>query len=334
MEKTIVLSQPHSRKCFDIFRILQAHGVRKKRIVLLVDDDSGFAARRVLKYIYSCRVISWSEFREENPNNFVVLPIEEEVLNLMFKYFPNEVYLNSSYPFKNKLDLGVWMEDEFPDDIPKHFNRVPDIFPVIVKPANGTGSRGIKIVNNSSEWHSKYLNGGYVIQAMMPNAVNVRGVFIYCVRGKIVSYYGHYRHVTYPKSGGVTLLSSIENNEKELFVVRKIVDALSLSGLYMFEFLRDECDKPKLIEINPRIWGSIIADAANSRSIIMDYCNSMDIPFTKTEVTNNSNTFIIWPRSLRLLKLLHPKARYLIVGFDFKMPIRSVINFIYVLCQK
>ena len=335
MEKTIVLSHPRSRKCFDSFRVLHAHGVRNDRLVLLVDDDKGIVVRQILKYIYNCRVISWSEFRGENPSNFVVLPMEEEVLNLMLKHFPNEDYLNSTYPFKDKLDLGLWMEDNFPDDIPKHFIRLPNSFPVIVKPVNGSGSRGIKIVNNLNEWRANYLDGRYVIQEMMPNAANVRGVFIYCLRGQIISNYGHYRHLTYPRSGGVTLISSIEHSEKEVFVARKIVERLSLSGLYMFEFLRDASDSPKLIEINPRLWGSVIGDSADMRSsLVLDYCNSVDEPSTKKEAHRVLSTFIIWPRSLGVLKWLRRDVRYLIVGFDPKMPFRSLVNFIYILCQK
>ena len=75
-----------------------------------------------------------------------------------------------------------------------------------------------------------------------------------------------------------------------------LVHKLNLSGLLMFEFLFDENDcEYKLIEINPRIWGSILLSETGSNELISDYINLSNGKSLNINKENEiNNIFIRW----------------------------------------
>ncbi|MHA1396066.1 MAG: hypothetical protein ACTSRZ_21385, partial [Promethearchaeota archaeon] len=80
---------------------------------------------------------------------------------------------------------------------------------------------------------------------------------VYAINGKIKIGYGHIRLAEFPVSGGSSVYreSFYDNRMKE--IAEKILDKIKWSGFAMFEFKLTPKGDLILIEVNPRIWGSI-----------------------------------------------------------------------------
>ena len=83
------------------------------------------------------------------------------------------------------------------------------------------------------------------------------GYSVFAKKGKIVSGFGHKRLAEYPVSGGSSVYRENYENEEIRSVSEKIVIATQWSGFAMFEFKLTPDNEIYLIEVNPRIWGSI-----------------------------------------------------------------------------
>lgn len=131
--------------------------------------------------------------------------------------------------------------------------------PCVVKPTNESSSKGV-VYLFSEEEKIKYL-------ASSPNTENLiiqeyvegvgAGYSVYAERGEILSGYGHKRLAEFPISGGSSVFRSQLENDEMKDCAARIVKALNWSGFAMFEFKLSANGLAYLIEVNPRIWGSI-----------------------------------------------------------------------------
>ncbi|MCL5105166.1 MAG: ATP-grasp domain-containing protein [Armatimonadetes bacterium] len=85
------------------------------------------------------------------------------------------------------------------------------------------------------------------------------GLFVLCNHGKLRAVFAHKRLRETPPDGGVSSLrESIAVDDGLLEGVTAMVEKLNWHGPAMFEFRRDSRDNtPKLLEVNPRFWGSL-----------------------------------------------------------------------------
>ncbi|KUO64411.1 MAG: hypothetical protein APF84_10585 [Gracilibacter sp. BRH_c7a] len=132
----------------------------------------------------------------------------------------------------------------------------------VIKPRTGSGSVGIVYARPGdklayrSHWE-KY--GPLIIQERI--SAKGRGIGISLLMdqdGDCVAYFGHERIRQYPVSGGPS------TDRKSIFAPHlvdlsiKLLTALSWRGVAMVEWKEDPTDgTPKLMEINPRFWGSL-----------------------------------------------------------------------------
>lgn len=137
--------------------------------------------------------------------------------------------------------------------------------PFVIKPINGTGSAGIEYVTDVSHVSKKSIErrweqyGPCIIQERIPEEGDALGVnMIYDNDSKLVGYFLHKRLQQYPNTGGPST-DRISIEDKELLRdSRKILDSLSWKGVAMIEWKVDPVSgKKKLLEINPRFWGSL-----------------------------------------------------------------------------
>jgi len=154
----------------------------------------------------------------------------------------------------------TWQSDNLEDFINVVNELAPGSF--IVKPTNGTGSSGIvygeKLKDNDWKNHwGKY--GNLIIQERIPREGKGIGVAILMdEKGECKAFFVHKRLREYPVSGGPsTDRISIYNMD----LVKKSINllkSLSWKGIAMVEWKNDIRDGiPKLMEINPRFWGSL-----------------------------------------------------------------------------
>lgn len=136
------------------------------------------------------------------------------------------------------------------------------IFPIILKPRKSSGSRGISLVNTEEEFFEKFekiskIYGPPLVQEFIPYGGAI-GVSMLFHKGQPRAIFTHKRIREYPRSGGPsTLRESIRHQDAEKNAI-KILEAMNWHGVAMVEFRIDSRDGiPKLMEINPRFWGSL-----------------------------------------------------------------------------
>jgi len=136
-------------------------------------------------------------------------------------------------------------------------------YPVVIKPRISSGSRGIIYVKRPSELVSAYLkvHGKYpfpIIQEFIPNggAYGVGVLFNFNSEPRACFVYKRLRE--YPVTGGPSTLRESVVNEEIKETALSLLKSLGWKGVAMVEFRVDSRDgRPKLMEINPRFWGSL-----------------------------------------------------------------------------
>jgi predicted ATP-grasp superfamily ATP-dependent carboligase len=155
-------------------------------------------------------------------------------------------------------------ETFFPDN-PAEAEMLRDSldYPAVIKPRDSSGSRGIVYVKNAADLtesyrtvHKKFPRP--VIQEYIPNggAFGVGALFNNSSEPRASFVYKRLRE--YPVTGGPsTLRESIHNKEVE-DIALSLLKLLKWTGIAMVEFRVDARNGvPKLMEINPRFWGSL-----------------------------------------------------------------------------
>lgn len=225
--------------------------------------------------------------------------------------------------FRNKRSLNQYcLEHDFP--APKEYNQkslYEDIYPVILKPVIGSGSHGQYRLYKKEDYTDDIKNvlshQPYLIQELLPNSKNVQGCFYLCHEGKVVGAYTHKRIRTSPEEGGVTVLSCLNNNPQLIEQGKSLLEYAGWEGLIMLEYIYDgNSGEYKLIEANPRIWGSIMLSEYSGANLLSNYmriCLSQKVE--KTQMKKES--YIRWLFPMDLLNWLKKKGK--IKGFwDFK----------------
>lgn len=141
---------------------------------------------------------------------------------------------------------------------PKVYASVNDVDgPVVVKPVNLSGSKGVNYYQGRADVKTA---PGLMIQQRVDGAGVGYSVFVR--DGKIMAGHGHIRLAETPSTGG----SSTYRGEFFVEDMRKTAETLmehtKWSGFAMIEFKWTGRDL-YLIEINPRIWGSVYQGLIN-----------------------------------------------------------------------
>lgn len=359
MAKTLILlTHPFARKTFDVFNILRRDYSRKELVVVLAERATIIEKALLYLIYFNCNILvgeqykSFKKIANKINSPLVFLPIEESSINAFLIQLQNRPNLKKNYKYllpsldifslsRNKSELNVWCEkNQIPS--PKNYTSF-DIsqgnyrLPLIFKPAIGSGSRGIVFARNIKDLEKITLPlESYVIQECLNNAVNVEACFILAQRGKIVSAYTHQRVRTYPKAGGVSVLSKISFNKKIIKQCNAVVDKLHYSGLMMIEFIWDESSKTyKLIEINPRVWGSILLSESSGLKFINNYirlCLGKDITTVKGKVVPHYIRWVL-PYDLKnIFKKIKGKVVY--INFSYANVFSSIIFHMFIYPRK
>lgn len=93
-----------------------------------------------------------------------------------------------------------------------------------------------------------------VVQEYLPGGG--MGCSVLAERGKILASLCHRRLREYPVSGGPSTCCVSFFSDKLLEYARRMIAETEYSGPAMLEFKEDGAGEPRLLEINPRIWGS------------------------------------------------------------------------------
>jgi predicted ATP-grasp superfamily ATP-dependent carboligase len=135
-------------------------------------------------------------------------------------------------------------------------------FPLIIKPVKSSGSRGLKKVEEGDlqahvyEATKKF--GDVLIQECIPQEGEGVGVGLLAEKGKVLVSFSYRRLREFPVKGGPSTLRESTDDPVLKELAARLISELKWDGVAMVEFKRDPRDgKPKLMEINPRFWGSL-----------------------------------------------------------------------------
>ena len=146
------------------------------------------------------------------------------------------------------------------DDLTKLVNRFE--FPAVIKPRKGEGAKGLAIINSKDELKNIKYNKhqGYIVQEYIPyeEKYAVACIFNHDSKPRRACVLKYIRE--HPITGGVSTFAESVERADVLKYALKLLKVLNYYGVAEVEFVVDSRDKkPKLMEINPRFWGSLSA---------------------------------------------------------------------------
>lgn len=263
----------------------------KKRAEITLGNERRLSATAFSKYVKH-RVVYPSP--EQNPDLFtfemcrlvkkekfdVVMPVRDATTILFSKVkdrlsnytnlpIPNYSTLmngrNKAQTLKVALDIDIPCPITYFDD-GEQINKLKDAFeyPLLIRPCESSGSRGIVRVDSPKKLMDEYHKikkqfGEVIIQEYIPHvgtAYNVSALFNQYSEPRVLFAMKKIRE--FPLTGGPTAFAeSVEGADVKKYA-SKLLKEMNWVGVAEVEFLYDERDKkPKLLEINPRFWNPL-----------------------------------------------------------------------------
>jgi predicted ATP-grasp superfamily ATP-dependent carboligase len=153
----------------------------------------------------------------------------------------------------------------FPQELAEVRDQLPRLpVPAVIKPRLGSGSTGILYVRRREDLWAAYLKAHEraplpLIQEYIPEGGPAVGAsFLFDQDHRPVAHFVHKRLRQYPLTGGPSTLRESIADPAVRELGERILTALQWYGVAMVEFRYDPRDGlPKLMEINPRFWGSL-----------------------------------------------------------------------------
>jgi predicted ATP-grasp superfamily ATP-dependent carboligase len=262
----ITISDVDTRKAFDIVNILKSKGYS-----LSLHSTKSFLERAFLSLVYLKPVKK--SLDKESP----LLPTEDTTIKSII-----DKNYKAILPPKDSFEIALDKErfakfcEEKGFDAPKLFleedvKNFKEFIPLIIKPKSGSGALGIEYIDSLEEFEKLEVDfKEYIIQERLKETREVEGAFFLYHDKKLISFYSHKRLKTYPKSGGVTIHSISTYNEELKKIGERVLQELNWSGFAMIEFIKDG-DSYKIIELNPRVWGSMMLSEFCGTNMLENY---------------------------------------------------------------
>jgi len=149
----------------------------------------------------------------------------------------------------------------FSDDLKGIIDSINN-YPVVVKPSKRHGIK-IAICNTPNDLKENYnkMTEKYdqcIVQDYIPNGGEFGVYTIFNQHSEPIALAVHKRLRTMNNYGGLSTLRKTTKNEQLVNIAFKLLKKIRWSGAAMVEFRIDPRDnEPKLMEINPRFWGSL-----------------------------------------------------------------------------
>ena len=137
-------------------------------------------------------------------------------------------------------------------------------FPVVIKPTDASGARGIKRVDSPDELSEAYslatqTGEDVLVQEFVDHSgghFSIGAVFDHDGAARAVHVYEELRH--YPDSGGPAIRARSIEPEPWVFEMLELLEAIEWTGPAHMDVLFDPVEQTyKLLEVNPRLWSSL-----------------------------------------------------------------------------
>lgn len=209
----------------------------------------------------------------------MLLPVEERTLEWVIGHRPLfEAHTNLPFPPSDRLRIGldkrrtIEAAREFdvphPETLFSAERSVDDVeealgYPVVVKPARGAGRRGVAVCESRAELEAavdrqRRTGDPALFQEFVPNG-GERGVYaLYNWSSELSAVTVQRRIRTNPPEGGASTYRETVEDPELVSLADEFLTALDWQGVAMVEMRIDaRTGEPKLMEINPRLWGSL-----------------------------------------------------------------------------
>ncbi len=268
-------------------RALGRHGIG-----VTVGESTRLATAAFSRYchrvvVYPSALLRGSEFvdflrTEVSRRSYqMLLPMEDETVDLISRhhsefsrwtYVPIASFEKLRFARrKDKVlqlakDLGIPIPKTwFVDDISQlHGLKDSLAYPVVIKPRTGSGAVGISYPKGPEEFMQQYLSVHQrfpypLIQELVPPEGPGYGAsFLLDEKAQVKASFVHKRLREYPVTGGASTLRESVRHDDIRDMALTLLKALDWFGVAMVEFKLDPRDGvPKLMEVNPRFWGSL-----------------------------------------------------------------------------
>lgn len=198
----------------------------------------------------------------------VFFPVKNDSLTRIWshkeKYGNSLFYLGQieKYHILNDKDKLHVLAEQLGVKVPKKYLSVNQAqLPFIIKPTNMSSAKGVRYIFDEEQRPKNITTKNTIIQEFVKG--KGVGYSFYCKNGKIINGYGHLRLAEYPVTGGSSTYRETYDDERMFNVANKIVAYLNYTGFAMFEFKLTAKNELYLLEVNPRIWGSVHQGLAN-----------------------------------------------------------------------
>jgi len=283
----VFVTDGHWRKSLAAVRALG-----RKGIGVTVGESTRLATAAFSRYCHQAVVYPSPLFRPAEFVDFLhnklsrrsyqmLLPMEDETMELISKHhseFSSLTYVPvvsfDKLDFARRKDKVLQVAEQEGIPIPKTW-FIEDItqlnemkgtlpYPVVIKPKISSGAVGITYPRNPGELMSQYLSVHRrfpypMIQELISHEGPGYGAsFLMDERGDVKASFVHKRLREYPITGGASTLRESARYDDIRDMALTLLKKLDWFGVAMVEFKLDPRDGiPKLMEINPRFWGSL-----------------------------------------------------------------------------
>lgn len=137
----------------------------------------------------------------------------------------------------------------------EYFDQVP--LPFIIKPTNLSSAKGVKYIfteKDREKFRPEYTSDLVIQEYLKGTGV---GYSVFARNGEVLVGSGHKRLAEQPVTGGSSVYRDSYFDQRIKEVVQRILQSSKWSGFAMFEFKLNDQGEIYMIEVNPRIWGSI-----------------------------------------------------------------------------
>lgn len=287
MNSEVFITDGHWRKSLAAVRALGRNGVG-----ITVGESTRLATAAFSKYcsktvVYPSPLNSQEEFldflRKELSRHAyqMLLPMEDETFALLSRYrseFSRLTYLPivsvEKLHFAQSKDKVLQLAEKKGIPIPKtwHIKDVGKLdmlkdsfsYPVVIKPRVSSGAVGMAYPKGPEDLIEHYLSVHRrfpypLIQELIPRAGSGYGAsFLIDEKGQVKASFVHKRLREYPVTGGASTLRESVRHDDIRDRALTLLTAMDWFGVAMVEFKLDPRDNtPKLMEVNPRFWGSL-----------------------------------------------------------------------------
>ena len=141
-------------------------------------------------------------------------------------------------------------------------------YPAVVKPRRSHGREGVSICESFAELERAVdrmtrRHGPVLVQEYVPNGGEVGAYLVYDFDSRLRAGTVQERVRSHPPAGGASTCRRTIADEDVLERAHELLSGLDWQGAAMVEFRVDPRDgEPKVLEINPRLWGSLSLSVA------------------------------------------------------------------------